>query len=211
MKNRFYLFLCLAGLLTLVACSKDDEPYPALITEMAMSSSDAQCMFTTFTTDGGRTFQMSNTIKGPTPNVRWRFLCGYVPESETTAHVYTFIHIPLLADYSPTKQNHHDPTGFASIWKSGGYLNLHLLPKTQGGKQAWGFLRDSTHVNDAGGTNHYLSLFHHQMADVAAYSDDLYVSIDLDSISASRQPEDSIILSINTFSGWRSWSYTAQD
>lgn len=211
MKYKVSLVLCLTALLvTLASCSKDDEPYPALITEMVMSSSNAQCMFTAFTTDDGRTFQMSNNVKGPSPNVRWRFLCGYVKDSETTAHVYTFIHVPYLLDYANVDRPRHDATGFASIWKSGGYINLHLLPMTQGGRQGWGFLRDSTHMNTGGGTNYYVSLIHYQLNDVQAYTEDLFVCLDLDSISASRSAADSLFFRMNTYNGWRSWLFNAQ-
>ena len=79
--NKAFLCLCLAVFVAFVSCSdKDDEPYPALITELVMSSSDSQCLFTSFTTDDDRTFKIANSVKGPSANVRWRFLCGYVKD-----------------------------------------------------------------------------------------------------------------------------------
>jgi len=209
-KNKYFLLLCLLGFFTLVSCSEDDESYPALITEMVMSSSDSQCLFTSFTTDDGRTFKISNSVKGPSANVRWRFLCGYVKDDETTAHVYTFIRVPLLPDYAKVKNPRHDATGFASIWKAGGYINLHLLPMTQGGQQGWGFFCDSTHINDIGGTNYFVSLIHYQLNDVKAYTEELFVSLDLDSISTTRSAADSLIFRMNTLDGWRSWLFNAQ-
>ena len=212
MKYRKVLFpfFLVAFAFAAVSCSKDDEPYPALITELVMSSSDAQCMFTSFTTDDGLTYQMSNNVKGPKPNVRWRFLCGYVKVDETTARVYTFIQVPLLPDYTREKDQRRDPTNIASIWKGGGYINLHLLPKTQGGKQAWGFIRDSICTNKAGGTDYFVSLSHYQFNDVEAYTTDLFVSLDLDSIAATRTPSDSLIFIVKTYNGRRSWAFGAE-
>ena len=216
MRRHFTLYiipftLAIVIAMAVLSCSdKDDEPYPALITELVMASADAQCVFNTFTTDDGRTFSISNTIKGPTPNVCWRFLCGYVKESEEQARIYVLQRVLVLSDYSSLRQLSHDPTGFVSIWKAGGFINLHLLPKTQGGQQAWGFSCDSAHVNDAGGTNHYLSIVHFQLKDPTAYSDDAYFSLDLDSVAAVRQPSDSLILRVRTFDGWRSWTFNAQ-
>lgn len=210
MKNKVSLCLFLVALVTLVACSKDDEPYPALITEMVMSSSDAQSIFTSFTTDEGRTFQMSNTVKGPSPNVRWRFLCGYVKDDETTARVYSFIRIPLLPDCTDLENRRRDATNIASIWKGGGYINLHLLPLTQGGQQAWGFFRDSTSTNSVGGTDYFITLSHNQLNDVEAYTTDLFLSLDLDSVAITRSAADSIIFTVKTYDGKRSWTFNAE-
>ena len=209
--NKAFLCLCLAVFVAFVSCSdKDDESYPALITELVMSSSDSQCMFTSFTTDDDRTFKIANSVKGPSANVRWRFLCGYVKDDETTARVYTFIRVPFLPNYAKVEKPRRDATGFASIWKSKGYINLHLLPLTKGGQQGWGFLCDSTLINDAGGNNYFVSLIHYQLNDVKAYTEDLFVSLDLDSISTTRSASDSIFFRINTFDGWRSWLFNAQ-
>ena len=196
--------------LGVVSCGDGDgEPYPPLVTEMVMSSGDEMAVFSTFTTDDGHTYKMANTLQGTTPNVRWRFLCGYVVEGEGTARVYIFRRVPLLADVSRAREARHDPTGLASVWQSGGYVNMHLLPKTQGGQQAWGLSRDSAHINGAGGTNYFISVCHHQLSDPAAYSDDLFVSIDPDTVAATRQPSDSLILSLFTFDGWRTWRFPA--
>lgn len=205
--NRY--FLCLVALFILASCSKDEEPYPALITEMAMSSSNAECIFTSFTTDEGRTFQMSNSVKGPSPNVRWRFLCGYVKDNETTARVYTFIRVPLLPDYTQVENQRRDATNIASIWKGGGFINLHLLPLTQGGQQAWGFIRDSISTNNAGGIDYFISLSHYQLNDTEAYTTDLFVSLDLDSVATTRYATDSIVFSVKTYDGKRSWTFGA--
>lgn len=196
--------------MAVASCAEDSEPYPSIITEMVMSSSDGQSIFSSFTTDDGLTYQMTNPLKGPTPNVRWRFICGYVKQDNQQARVYTFIKVPLLSDFSKQDNPRYDPTGLASIWKGGGYINLHLLPKTHGGKQAWGFLRDSAHVNGAGGTNYYLSLSHYQLDDAKAYTEDLFVSLDLDSVAASRTASDSLIFTLRTFEGKRSWTFNAQ-
>ena len=209
MKNILYISLCFLMFFVVVSCSKDDEAYPALITELVMSTSDAQGVFTTFTTDDGCTYQISNTVKGPSPNVRWRFVCGYVKDDETTARVYTFIRVPLLPDYTQMENRRRDATNIASVWKGGGYINLHLLPLTQGAQQAWGFIRDSIKTNDAGGSDYFISLSHYQLNDMEAYTTDLFVSLDLDSVATTRYAIDSIFFSVKTYDGIRSWSFGA--
>ncbi len=212
-----FLFICPLALLfictfTLLSCAEDDEEaYPSLITELAMAESDAQGLMTTFTPDGGPTYKVLNSIKGMPPNSRLRVLVGYVKEQKPTtstlqASVYKAQEVPVLWDFTNIPSMKRDPTGIQSAWLSGGFINLHLTPKTHGGKQAWGFTQDSVTTNALGTTTHHLSLYHNQFEDATSYTTELYASIDLDSIAAL-VPNDSIHLTVPTFTGPAEWQF----
>jgi hypothetical protein len=192
----------------------DDEDYPSLITELAMARADNQGLMTSFTTDDGIIYHVNNEIKGMTANSRIRALISYLktdapdgaPAENSFAIVYQAKAVPVFWDWTTEEPMRRDPTGIQSVWVSGGFVNLHLTPKTQGGKQAWGFTRDSVTTNVLGTTTHHLSLYHHQLEDATAYTTDLYACISLDSIPALAA-QDSIRLTVNTFSTPAIWMF----
>lgn len=188
-------------LLSLTSCSKDDDAaYPSLITEMVMAQADGAGQMASFTTDAGVAYTVENAISGMDSCSVVRCLCGYTVEDNGRAHVYTARAVPVLSDLSHLRDLRRDPTGILSAWLSGGYVNLHLTPKTQGGRQAWGFLRDSSTVNAGGGTTYHLSLYHDQRDDPPAYSTDLYACIAMDSLAAAPLTQaDSLVLTVQTF------------
>lgn len=214
--QRFVFLLLLSA--ALVSCSKDeDESYPPLITEMAMARADDGGIMASFTTDDGVIHHVNNTIKGMKPNSRIRALISYIttdapadaPVENTFATVYSAKEAPVLWDWSDANPQHRDPTGIQSAWLSGGYINLHLTPKTQGGKQAWGFSQDSVTTNAQGASTHHISLYHDQLGDATSYTTDLYACIHPDSIPRCTIG-DSIRLSINTFQGLCTWQFALQ-
>jgi hypothetical protein len=204
------LTFVLGGIGLLESCSKDDESYPNLITEMGIAYSDAQGRMTRFLTDGGKAYQVLNEVMGMENNDTTRVLTGYVIESSTTARVYTAQAVPVL--HNATTQElvegtYYDPTGVESAWTAGGFINLHLTPKTQGKKQAWAFKCDTTYTNTQGGQTYDLSLCHRQLEDPTAYTTDIYVSVDLDSVATAFAPTDSLHFTVYTFNGPRTWHF----
>ncbi|MBP5770632.1 MAG: hypothetical protein J6W75_04645 [Bacteroidaceae bacterium] len=189
------------------ACSSDEDskPYPPLVTELAMAQADDQGQMASFFTDSGKSYLVSNEIKGMDANALMRCLIGFVEEEKGHAKVYTAQVVPVLSDATNTKTKKRDPTGVASVWLGGGFVNLHLTPKTQGGKQAWGFLRDTLTQNILGGRTYYISLYHDLRDDAPAFTTDLYASISLDSIASPCSSNDSICLIIPTFEGVATW------
>jgi hypothetical protein len=209
--------LLVSAAMVFFACSGNDdekERYPALITEFTMAYADSEGLLNHFITDAGHTYFAANEVKGMDANEVARVLIGYTVEddngSQTSprAWIYTAKAIPVLTDYIGKESPSHDPTGVESVWRGGRYINCHLRPKTQGGKQSWAYLTDSVSKNAFGGNTYHLSLFHRQMDDQQAYSGDLYLSIPLDSIAAFN-PSDSLSFTIVTYTGLLTWRFNS--
>lgn len=206
------LFVCSSLMFLSCSGSDDEEGYPALITEFTMAYADGEGLLNHFITDAGRTYYVANEVKGLDANESARVLIGYSiednDESQTSqrAWIYTAKAIPILKDFIGKESPSHDPTGVESVWLGGRFINCHLRPKTQGGKQSWAYLTDSVSINAFGGNTYHLSLFHRQMDDQQAYSGDLYLSIPLDSIAAFN-PSDSLSFTIVTYTGPLTWRF----
>ncbi|MBO4906415.1 MAG: hypothetical protein J5486_05195 [Bacteroidaceae bacterium] len=201
----------LVATLLLIGCSDEDKtPYPSIITEPVMVATDDAGSPRTMLTDGGILYQLLNKVTGWPADTTFRLVGGYVVEGEGMARLMTAQTMYVLRDCTSMDEHHRDPTNVASAWTSGGYLNVHLLPKTQGKTQEWGYLRDSTVSNATGGTSHHISLYHAQTDDPTAFSGHMYISIPLDSIVNPRTTADSIVLSISTFTGVSSWQFSAR-
>lgn len=197
------LFSLLALAAMVVACGDDDDEkvYPSIVTEMAMMRSDDACMIYSFTNDSARSFTLSKPIDTGVKNGLWRMLVGYVLEDDGKATVHSLERVVATRDSTDIADVRHDPVGFVSAWLGGGFINLHLAPKTQGGKHYWGYVRKGLRSNTAGGTTLSIALHHRQGSDPQAYSTDAYLSISLDSLAAEPGSPDSVELSIQTFEG----------
>ena len=188
-----YLILALASIL--MACSKDEEPYPSVISEFVDIKSDSQGCLVSILTDTDQNYTIASPITGYRPNAKYRGACGYVPVGQV-AHVRSLQPVQYLRDSS--KVVRHDPIAVYSVWGTRRYVNMQLRPMTQGGQQYWGFAVDSILGRTA-----YLSLHHNQGNDLQAYSTDVYASLSLDSIK-----QDSIQFTIHTFKGLKTWTIT---
>lgn len=166
--------------------------YPSIVTEMVDCPTDASGQMTAIVLDDNTNLAITNPPTGLKPNVIYRVLAGYTL-TDGKATLYQLKSAALLHDSTTVALT--DPIKVVSLWRTPKYLNLHLLPKTQGGSQTWGFITDSIV-----GKRAYLRLHHRQGSDPTAYSTDVYASLYLQEIAA-----DSITLRINTFSGWREW------
>ena len=196
MKPRFSLSLLIFNfsfLISLSSCSEDKEMYPSIVTELVDCPTDAEGQITEMVFDDDSRLPLTNPVSGLKANVIYRVLAGYT-KTDGKATLYQLKAAALLHDSTTVAQT--DPLNVVSRWRTQKYLNLHLLPKTQGGSQTWGFITDSIV-----GKRAYLRLHHRQGTDPTAYSTDVYASLYLKDIAA-----DSITLRINTFSGLREWS-----
>ena len=183
------LFFCLSS------CHDDDSdaPYPPIVTELADCPTDAGGTMTAILLDDGTRLTLTNPQTGLRANVTYRALTGFT-RTDGMATLYSLTPAALLRD--STSVAHCDPTAVASLWRTSRYINLHLLPKTQGqAAHAWGFITDSITDRHA-----YLRLHHRQGADPTAYSTDQYASLPLDLV-----PADRFTIRIETFQGLREW------
>lgn len=184
------LLFLLTTLLSLSCSDDNDTPYPSIITELADCPTDAEGRMTGIVLDDDTRLTLSNPQKGLKPSVTYRALVGYTLGNDGYATLYSAKAATLLKD--STSVAACDPVNVVSLWRTSQYLNLHLMPKTQGkGEHAWGFITDSIVADHA-----YLRLHHRQGSDPISYSTDQYASLPLDLVPATR-----ITLRIETFQG----------
>lgn len=195
-RGGLFLLLCLFS-----CCKGDDssDSYPNVITEFAMIRTDAEGTMTELTTDDDRTYAISNPQEGYDKNVTYRAVCGYVPDGQT-AMLYHATGAYLLRD-STSLASEPDAIKVTSVWQSGRYINMHLSPLTQGGRQYWGYRIDSLRSR----TTH-ISLHHRQNGDPLSYTTTVYASLPVDSLKQV-PAGDSLALHIKTFKGDQVWTF----
>ena len=181
----------LAVALLLVACGKENESYPSLVTEMVCLYTDRDGTMTQMVTDDGTQYDISGQqLTGYHASALYRGVCGFVPDGSEKAEIFTLMPV--------------------SIWRRGPFLNFHLSPMTRGGEQSWAFFKDSVRANSLGGSTYYISLIHDQGDDVAAYHENLYASTFVDSIAQNRTAADSISVAVVTFDGLRHYRVSGE-
>lgn len=194
------LLFSLLCIVLLCSCTsdEDDEASPSIITEMAVLYVGSSISDTHLLTDSGKDLKVSIEGDDIKPYSRLRCICSYSIH-DGSIEIKVLQGVLVLPNYSNKAILYHDPVGVVSAWVGGGFVNMHLLKKTQGKGHDWGFILDNSYVNNAGGTTYEVSLYHDQSGDFAAYSSDIYFSLDIDSLSASPTKADSIVLSMVTF------------
>lgn len=207
MKKRLLFPYLFCSLLTAISsCSEDEEPYPALITELADLYTDDQGTLEKIILDDDRMYRVENPPTGFRKNTAYRVLCDYQPSGQT-AQLYRLEGAYILRDSSAVAYTH--PTLVRSVWRTSRYINMHLAPKTQGGRQYWGFITDSitTSLTQEGDTlrHTFLTLHHNQASDPPSYTQEVYASLPLDSIQEGLTSSP-VTLRIHTFEGVREFN-----
>ena len=175
------------------SCSDDkEEAYPSIVTELADGITNTEGKMTRLVLDDNTELTLTNPLTGLKPSTVYRCLAGFT-RAEEEATLRTLTGAYLLRD--STAKAISDPVSVVSLWRTQRYINLHLRPKTQGGKQTWGFIVESIE-----GRHAYLRLHHRQGTDPTAYSTDIYASLPLDLVDA-----DEITIRIVTFDGTKEW------
>lgn len=201
------LLLYVSTLLT--ACNEDSDnednpPYPSLITEFVDIPTDEYGCAHTIVNDDHTIFQLSNPIDGLQVSATYRAVCGYeiTDWDKRIITLYTIEAVDILKAKDTPKC---DAVKVTAIWKGGDYLNMNLTPKTQGGKQEWGYHIDNI-TNKQGYSIYYISLFHDQKDDLPSYSDTHYACVYLPHLT-DIQPSDSVYLTITTPDGNKTWGF----
>ena len=201
----------LAVALLLVACGKENESYPSLVTEMVCLYTDRDGTMTQMVTDDGTQYDISGQqLTGYHASALYRGVCGFVPDGSGKAEIFTLMPVTALHEVKDASEIKRDPTDVISIWRRGPFLNFHLSPMTRGGEQSWAFFKDSVRANSLGGSTYYISLIHNQGDDVAAYHENLYASTFVDSIALNRTAADSISVAVVTFDGLRHYRVSGE-
>lgn len=182
MRKPFSLSLILLlGVMMVVSCS-DDKDYPSLITDFVVARTNASGTVSSVSLDGGGRYDVSaQAIASSSKDTLLRCIASYTLEGDkmqlyNIAHVFssrprpaediqTVVDSALHLDTLP-----RDPLKVVSLWRGGGYINIHLgLMTTGSDKHSYAFSEDST--------GHY-SLVHHRPADDAeSYTRQVYMSM----------------------------------
>ena len=196
-----------SGLVGLASCSDDDdEPFPALVSELGLVFTDEHGVITRLLLDDSTSHPVTNKLEGYVARAAYRCVCGFVRGSGQSVEIRSLAPAYILADSTDSRHRANDPVEVVSAWRGGHmFLNLYVRPLTKGGKQQWGYLRDSVRANPAGGTTYHLSLMHAQGTDTLAYSTDLYMSVPLDSLATppAFTAADSVEMAVATWNGLR--------
>ena len=190
-------------LLLLLSCCKGSDDtsdlYPNVVTEFATIRTDAEGTMVELTTDDERTYAISNPQEGYKKNFRYRAVCGYVPDMQKV-YLYHATEAYLLRD-STELAIEPDAIKVTSVWQSGRYINMHLSPLTQGGRQYWGY-----RIGEVRGRTTHITLHHRQNGDPLSYTATVYASLPVDSLKAI-PAGDSLALHIKTFKGEQVWKF----
>lgn len=193
------------------ACQKEEDQYvyPSIIKEFTDLISDQEGKGILFMTDSQNLYSIQSPIEKFQPNGIYRVVCGYETTGEyndtlPVAKVYQLYAVEILAGKDEETPAGTDPTGVTAVWRSPRYINLQLMPKTQGGEQEWGYRTDSITPSSTGRIIH-LSLFHNQADDPYAYSTTVYASLPLSALNL--QKGDSLTFTIQTFENSKTWHF----
>ena len=179
--NSLLLLMCLLGF---VACEDDDEKdgnYPSLYTDMLCVSTAADGTLTTAILDNGEHYDVSaQGLASSTSDATLRCLASYTLNNgslklRSIARVFSDDPYPVesffgsVVRYDPSLLP-RDPVKLISMWKSGGYINLHLGVLTTGqGTHSYAFCRDEDGA--------YSLLHLRPQGDAESYTEHLYMSM----------------------------------
>lgn len=210
-------FFCL---LFLGACKEDEYVYPNVISTFIDVTTDTSGTLQDLITDKGETLQILNRegLDGLTPDSTYRTVSIYEPkETDTqgnaTALLYSCQLIiavkPVTANKLPDGIAKTDPLDIQSVWKSGNYLNLILLPMAKEKSHIFHFIEDGITDNEDGSRTLHLTLYHNQNGDYEAFTRKSYLSIPLWAYEGRLAQGDQVILRINTYEkGFVSYEFT---
>ncbi|HJH66525.1 MAG TPA: NigD-like protein [Bacteroides mediterraneensis] len=210
-------FFCL---LFLGACKEDEYVYPNVISTFIDVTTDASGTLQDLITDKGETLQILNRegLDGLTPDSTYRTVSIYEPkETDTqgnaTALLYSCQLIiavkPVTANKLPDGIAKTDPLNVQSVWRSGNYLNLILLPMAKEKSHIFHFIEDGITDNEDGSRTLHLTLYHNQNGDYEAFTRKSYLSIPLWAYEGRLAQGDQVILRINTYEkGFVSYEFT---
>lgn len=205
--NKFltYIFLTVF-LLSNEGCQEDDYVYPDVLTEFTEVQTNDEGVLTYLLTDQGDKYQILERegLDGLTPDSIYRTLCVYQitdVEKETVQlysaqKVLSMLPKPASAFSDGIRT---DPLDIQSIWLSGKYLNMVLLPMAKDKSHIFHFVENSLTQDNGGRAQLELTLYHDQNGDYEAFTRKTYLSIPLWGYGNKLDTGDRIVLHIQTY------------
>lgn len=205
--NKFltYIFLTVF-LLSNEGCQEDDYVYPDVLTEFTEVQTNDEGVLTYLLTDQGDKYQILERegLDGLTPDSIYRTLCIYQitdVEKETVQlysaqKVLSMLPKPASAFSDGIRT---DPLDIQSIWLSGKYLNMVLLPMAKDKSHIFHFVENSLTQDNEGRAQLELTLYHDQNGDYEAFTRKTYLSIPLWGYGNKLDTGDRIVLHIQTY------------
>ena len=181
--------LCVLCLTCLVACSDGDDDsggyIPPYITDLVEATTDTQGKIVRVRLDDGTTYDVSSqkfSLSGRNDVIRC--MVTYTHEAHQSFQIQSivpiFTDIPYPAEnirvvvngevYQDVSMLPRSPLKVISMWKSGGYLNLHLgMLTTDNGAHEFLFCEDAP--------GQYSLLHLRALSDASSYTEHLYMSM----------------------------------
>lgn len=212
-----YTLFCM---LILGACKKDEYVYPNVISTFIDVTTDSEGTLQNLVSDKGETLQILNRkgLDGLTPDSIYRSVSIYEPkeintQGQVTALLYSCQLIiavkPVTVDKLPDGIAKTDPLNIQSVWKSGRYINLILLPMAKEKSHIFHFMEEGITDNGDGSHTLYLTLYHNQNGDYEAFTRKSYLSIPLWAYENRLTSGDKVIIRINTYEkGFVNYEFT---
>lgn len=205
--NKFltYIFLTVF-LLSNEGCQEDDYVYPDVLTEFTEVQTNDEGVLTYLLTDQGDKYQILERegLDGLTPDSIYRTLCVYqiTDVEKETVQLYSAQKVlSMLPKPASAFSNgiRTDPLDIQSIWLSGKYLNMVLLPMAKDKSHIFHFVENSLTQDNEGRAQLELTLYHDQNGDYEAFTRKTYLSIPLWGYGNKLDTGDRIVLHIQTY------------
>lgn len=205
MKRLKYLSFLLPCILALGGCKEDEYVYPSVLTEFINIRTDQSGTLKELITDQGETLSVQHRegLSGLTPDSIYRTVSVYErleASEEDDAYLYSsqliLAALPLPADQFEAVKT--DPLSIQSIWKSGEYINLVLLPMVKDKPHTFHFIDQGiTETNGKRTLN--LTVYHDRNNDMEAFTRKVYLSIPLWGYKEVLEKGDQIVVQFNTY------------
>lgn len=203
MRKVFLMLLSLCLLLT-TACKEEDYVYPSVVTEFIDGQTNEAGTLSQLVTDKGKvyTIQPREGLDGLVPDSVYRTVSVYQPiDGSDEAFLYSaelILAMRPLPDWSFQNGIKTDPVNVRSVWQSGEYINLILLPLVKEGSHAFHFIDYG--ITESGGTRTLaLTLYHDRKGDSEAFTREVCLSIPLWPYRHELRKGDTVVLQINTY------------
>ena len=206
MIQRIVCFFLPVWLLLTTGCQEDEYVYPNVLTEFTEMQTNQEGVLTYLQTDQGKKYRIQERdgLDGLTPDSIYRTLSIYeiTDVQENTVKLYSAQKVLSMLPQPASKFPQGirtDPLDIQSIWLSGRYLNLILLPLAKDKGHLFHFVENSLTQTADGKNQLELTLYHDQNGDYEAFTRKTYLSVPLWEYEGRLQQGDRIILHIRTY------------